>query len=164
MKEIPLTMGKVALVDDSDYEALSKFKWHVSKVITRKGRIIWYAKRCFHGTTILMHQQITGIHHADHKNRDGLDNQRSNLRPSNYSLNQANSIGKNRLSFRGIRKRRGKYAAQLTAFGKQYHLGTFETPEAAARAYDAAALNSFGEFATLNFPLKGQNATDKIEQ
>lgn len=90
---------------------------------------------------------------VDHKNGDTLDNTRGNLREANKSQNGSNS--RNRLlgscKYRGITFSYGKYVAQITIDKSHKRIGTFETPEEAAMAYDAKAIELFGEFAVTNF-------------
>lgn len=154
MKEIPLTQGKLAMVDDKDFDWLSQLKWrHSQGYATRSG-----PRKNYFRTTILMHRLILdapdGIE-VDHRNGNGLDNQRRNLRLCRRSQQVANgrkrSDGKTS-RFRGVHfeKARGKYAAEITALGKKFHLGRYETSEAAAEAYNLAAYCHFGEFAKLN--------------
>jgi hypothetical protein len=104
---------------------------------------------------ILMHVLITGIGTGiDHANSDGLDNQRANLRQAGQGLNCANmrpSAGKTS-QFKGVRRHReGKWEARIR-IGRPVYLGLFGSEESAARAYDAAASEAWGEFARLNFP------------
>ncbi len=157
MKEIPLTQGKVALVDDGDYEHLSQWKWHA-----KIDRHTWYAKRGeYHDgkqTTVYMHHVIFGDKGVDHIDRNGLNNVRSNLRlatPKENSRNrkaQDNSI----CPFKGVswKKSSGEWVARITVIGKTRHLGYFDSMVRAACAYDDAARLHFGEFARLNFPRK----------
>lgn len=87
---------------------------------------------------------------ADHISRDRLDNRRSNLRWATKKQNGANMQPRpNSSGYRGVSRRgtRKKFQAIITL-----HLGTFDTAEEAARAYDAKAREIWGEFATLNFP------------
>jgi len=101
-----------------------------------------------------MHRFITGWSYIDHIDGNGLDNRRQNLRPANESTNGANrAISSNNTSgFKGVVRSRTKWGAVITPSGRKVWLGTFLTPEDAARAYDAAAAVYFGEFARLNFP------------
>lgn len=152
MKLIPLTQGKFAKVDDRDYARLSKFKWSA----TFDGHN-WYARtgRC---PTIRMHQFILpGSPLLDHKNLDGLDNQRHNLRPATRTQNKTNQRKyKGCVSaFKGVTwypYRGGGWRTQITVSKIRIHLGLFRLEETAARAYDAAAKRYFGEYAALNFP------------
>lgn len=157
MKEIPLTQGKVALVDDADFEAVSKFKWHAAK---RRSR--FYAARKIHKpdgewTIQYLHQFLMpGVPQIDHQYGDGLDNRRKNIRPA---TNQQNRHGVNRKkvgagsTFRGVSrdKQRGSWKAKIKACGKTLFLGRFSVESDAARAYDTAAKKYFGEFASPNF-------------
>lgn len=164
MKTIPLTKGKVALVDDADYGALSRFRWHT----LQHGGGKFYAVRA--GTTvgtkrrmITMHAHLAGTPAGmvtDHVNGDSLDNRRSNLRVCTQSENLANrGKSKNNTSgYKGVtrdwRSIKNPWVAQIWKLNRRIHLGVFPTAEAAARAYDEAALKLHGEFAFLNFPLK----------
>ncbi len=157
VKEIALTQGKVALVDDEDYEELSKFKWYAAK-----NRKTWYVARAIgkrpHQRQVLMHREILGAQpgeQCDHINGDGLDNRRCNLRFCTNSQNQMNRrIYGGTSRFKGVmwNKRHKMWYAQIKHDGKQYHLGCFHKQTDAAHAYDTAARNLFGEFARLNFP------------
>ena len=149
MKTIPLTRGLVALVDDADFDWLSAYKWHAKNV--GKGR--FYA--AFGSRMLLMHRMILpGVPEVDHYNRNTLDNQRHNLRPATHTQNLHNS-GRHRdgsSGFKGVSwsKIRHRWRAQI----QSDYLGLFSTEEAGARAYDAEAVERFGEFAYVNFPRK----------
>jgi hypothetical protein len=147
MKLIPLTQGKFAKVDDEDYEEVSKYKWRFDR----------YAVREVNGTSFFMHRLINQTPKGlitDHINQDKLDNRRSNLRTctkSNNSMN-ANNHKRDPLAYKGISLFRGKvWEAYITFNYKRTHIGYFNTPEAAARAYDAKARELFREFAKTNF-------------
>lgn len=152
MKEIPLTKGYVALVDDEDFERLSRWKWCAAE--RRGGRV--YASRA--GGRILMHREILGLTDfrikTDHADRNGLNNQRHNLRAATNQQNLSN-IGpkrQNRSGFKGVSwfAARGKWIATIQVNGRSKALGYFTSAEAAAKAYNDAAVEHFGEFAWLN--------------
>ncbi len=99
---------------------------------------------------------------VDHINGDPFDNRRSNLRVTtmvqnhwNYGVSQRNTTG-----FKGIYKdhRSDGYHARICVNGKRIYLGKHPTPDEAARAYDKAARQWFGDYATLNFPETGEQA------
>jgi len=158
MKTIPLTQGKVALVDDADHGWLTRCKW---QAVLLDG--IWYAKRSVaregKKRTILMHRLILLAERwerIDHKDGDGLNNQRSNLRRATLHQNNRNRrLNRNsRTGYKGVYESpTGQIRAQIQIGKKFIHLGgKFLSLEEAARAYDVAALKHFGEFARLNFP------------
>lgn len=156
MKEIPLTQGKVAIIDDADYEAVSKYIWYAD-IRTKKRAENCYARTGRNSHTIMMHRLITGAPKGmdvDHINRNGLDNRRSNLRVCSRSNNNANTGPQrnNKFGYKGVWAKKNKYRSCIHANNKTIHLGYFDTPEEAARAYDAKAKEIFGEFALLNFP------------
>ena len=166
MKQIPLTRGLFATVDDEDFESLSKHRWFAVS-----GRGLFYAVRTVRAgrskKTIRMHRELLGMPPGllvcDHRNGNSLDNRRENLRCATVSQNAQNttsSHNQKRGGFKGVRHRHGKWSAQYTVpnpaggRGRIRHLGYFATAEEAARAYDAAAVRAYGEFASLNFPEK----------
>jgi hypothetical protein len=160
--EIKLTRGLVAIVDDEDAD-LAAFKWHAAHPKYNTS----YAVRTvypdgFYGkhVSIFMHRVIAdrmglpGI--VDHVSRDGLDNRRANLRSSTQSQNTANrGPQKNNTSgYKGVsfEPRYRKWTANIKVKQKAKYLGSYRTAEEAARAYDRAARETFGEFAYFNFP------------
>ena len=156
MKKIPLTKGMFALVDDADYEWLNQWKWYAMKV-----RNTFYAVRgcCQSGKyeLILMHREILKAlpnEKTDHRNHNGLDNQRGNLRTCTNTTNQYNQQPqKGRSSqFKGVswHKSHLKWEAYIMKDSKNYHLGHYVSEIDAAKAYDKAAIKYFGEFAYLN--------------
>lgn len=164
-REIQLTQGKVALVDDADYEFLSRWKWHACR---SRGK--WYARRnerLGNGKRILVQMQhVLCGKGSDHKDGDGLNNQRDNLRVATHHQNCLNRPPKKGSSskYKGVSwyKRGKSWGAYIKLDGKQYHLGRFSTEEEAARAYDAAALHLHGEFAWLNFPAQKTDTNDRL--
>jgi hypothetical protein len=89
----------------------------------------------------------------DHRDLNGLNCTRSNLRLATQGQNIANQLARNPTGFKGVRTHYRRYKAQITVGGKWIHLGNFISAEEAARAYDQAARTYFGEFARVNFPV-----------
>ena len=162
MKKIPLTQGKFALVDNEDFEWLSQWKWCVLKNVSN-----FYAKRALSRKdtnsrttiTILMHRIIidaTQEQEVDHRDGNGLNNCRSNLRFASRSQNNMNSH-----KIRGVSKYKGvcfdksrknkKWKTQIGKNNKQYSLGYFDNEIEAAKTYDTKAKELFGKFARSNF-------------
>ena len=109
-----------------------------------------------------MHKLITGYEQTDHINHDGLNNQRSNLRLATHAQNQRNQrpyLGRTS-PYKGVHwfPSREKWRAQIVIANHERHIGLFGAEEDAARAYDAAAREHFGEYACLNFPDERQAA------
>jgi hypothetical protein len=158
-REVPLTRGLVTLVDDEDYErviALGKWKAH-------KPKHVWYAEICIGGRknkrTIQMHRFIIdappGVD-VDHRDVDGLNNRKYNLRTATRSQNLANRIRcVSQTGYRGVQpeNKSTRFIAQITVNGRRIWLGNFSTAIEAARVYDRAAIEHFGEFARPNFPI-----------
>ena len=150
MKQIPLTRGKVALVDDEDFIFLSQWKWHA-----HYSRGLWYARRFEGDKSLMMHRVLlaaTGKVFGDHRDGDGLNNQKFNLRPATRSQNMANRKlhSNNPSGFKGVRRHKRGWQARLRHNSKEVHLGYFVDRITAARAYDKAAVELFGEFAKTN--------------
>ena len=148
-KQIKLTRGKFALVDDEDAEKLSGYKWQAFWSGKR-----WYAK----SVTGYMHRVIMdapkGIQ-VDHKDNDGFNNVRSNLRIATNQQNQCNrtkTVGNSQYKgvWRDARKRARQWMAHIKHNQKRIYLGYFDEEDDAAIAYNNAARERFGEFAKLN--------------
>lgn len=160
MREIPLTKARAALVDDGDFEWLNQWRWYVS------GGRTPYVTRMVDRRWIFMHRLITAAPvglFVDHANRDTFDNQRANLRLCSASQNMANR----RIwgaGYRGVCQARRRWKAEIRAGRVRLRLGSFPTPEDAARAYDLAAVRAFGEFAVLNFPTLPEAREARVAQ
>lgn len=146
MAEIRLTQSKIAFVDDADLPLLEGRSW-----CAQRTRHHWYAV----SKGVTMHRLLMGAPglQVDHIDGDGLNNRRSNLRIGTNSQNQANrrrAFGASR--FKGVHhEKRGKpWKAAIKISGEKIHLGSFDDEAEAARAYDRAALEHFGEFACTN--------------
>lgn len=149
------------MVDDEDYARLSAHKWHALK--THGGnRAYRHCKNSdgidYKRKHILMHREVMGLaindpRVVDHKNHNQLDNRKENLRVCNVAQNSYNCLRRsdNSSGFKGVsfHKKRNKYQAYIHK-GKYIHLGSFDNPIDAARKYNEAAKELFGEYALLN--------------
>lgn len=158
---VPLTKNMSAIVDASDAMGTIQHNWVA--LMGAKDGSLWYADRAGkrNGKAIhdLMHRRILGIEDGaikvDHRNGNGLDNRRTNLRASTRSQNLGNRK-KNRngsSKFKGIHwnKKLKKWRATIRVNGEQFSLGCYAQEIDAALAYDRAAREKWGEFARVNF-------------
>ena len=153
-REIALSSGLVAIVDDIDFAMVSQWRWSSTKC----GKSIYAKRSAWPGDkTIYMHRVILGVAdgvEVDHINNNGLDNQRSNLRPATHSQNGVNNrqpLGES--GYRGVyRNNNSGWQVVMAHQGKTLRFGTYPTPEEAARVWDEMAIQYRGEFAVLNFP------------
>lgn len=150
-KEIPLTKGRFAIVDDDLFEELQQYRWHfTSGYACRSIKVNGEFK------TISMHRHIAQAPidlEVDHINGNGLDNRQCNLRPCTHQENQWNRRNHVRPNqYRGVtwHKKSKKWRARIRAHGKERALGYFSTREDAAKAYNMAASEVYGKFACLN--------------
>lgn len=164
MKEIKLTRGQVALVDDEDFEELNQYAWHAFRGQKAKDyyamRTIWVNGKSKHE---FMHRHILKLTDSqikcDHKDGNRLNNQRENLRTATSSQNEANKKKKLACSstYKGVcwDKRKQKWIAYIRSpsgkgRGRRKYLGYFTDEIEAAIAYNRAAEQIFGQFALLN--------------
>lgn len=154
MIEIPLSRGKVALVDDEDY-ALAAHRWYAVPKHRAGGPPLWYA---YLRDGTFMHRLIMGAQpgqEVDHINHDGLDNRRGNLRLATRSQNMMNARPKHALSkykgvtFWRVAPHRAYWRAQIKA-GAVRRSAYCQTERDAAISYNEMARELFGEFTYLN--------------
>lgn len=160
MKNIILTKGKVAIVDNNDYRRLSKLSWYASK--EKNG--LWYAKAYIKIKkkkyfAVRMHRFILKLNisdkrQIDHINHNGLDNRRCNLR---IGTNAQNSMNRRKSKgytsrFKGVfwNKNRSKWVASIWLNYKCYYLGCYDDEVEAAKEYNRKAKRFFRKFALLN--------------
>jgi hypothetical protein len=153
VKEIPLSQGKVAVIDDKDFEKVSKYNWCYSSTI---GYAVSTTKE-HGGRAILMHRYILDAPSGkvtDHINRDKLDNRRSNLRLCSSAENKCNMgvRSHNKSGYKGVywMPNRGKYQVTIRHKKTPMYLGLFDCKHEAARMYNFWAKDLFGEYASLN--------------
>lgn len=137
--QIPLANDKgFVLIDDSDYELVKDYSWHIHRSSNRD-----YARAWINGRREYMHRLICPAELVDHINNNGLDNRRSNLRSASKSLNALNSKVRNdnTTGYKGVAFSHGKYVAEISKDGKRHYLGRFDTAEDASQAYLTALAN-----------------------
>lgn len=171
MKQIPLTQGKFALVDDEDYEFLMQWKWQAHNDLPKKYRgneidrwYVWrsqWNKQTKQQDIIRMHRLIMSAPKdkiVDHIDGNGLNNVRTNLRLCTQAENNRNRrkfvCSSNRSKFKGVtfekRSNRSPWKARIKVNGKDLYLGHFASQSDAARAYNIAAMKYHGIYANLN--------------
>jgi hypothetical protein len=151
--EVKLTQGKVALIDDEDWELVSKYSWYAYK--NKHGNTFYAATTNSKNFKIRMHRLIMNTpsgKQVDHINGNGLDNRRVNLRVCTNSQNHMNGQKVHGKSvYRGVCKDRKWWKARICVNRQQINLGLFTDEIEAAKAYDEAASKYFGQFANINF-------------
>lgn len=163
MPSITLSCGRVAIVDLIDYAAYGALAWHSLRSPQKADR--YYAHRTIAGKTVYLHRLIakppSGVL-VSFRNGDSLDCRRENLRGATRGQSNAAAKAKPGAAFRGVcQVGRGRFKATISdreRAKKSRYIGTFDTAEDAARAYDVAAIARFGEFARLNFPPQAEAA------
>lgn len=150
---IPLTRGRLATVDATDFDWLNQWAW-----LYHNG----YAARSTPDGFVFMQNLIMpppkGME-VDHRNLVKLDNRRTNLRHCTSSQNKANLPNRGVTSaYKGVSwvKRDSQWLAQIQVKNKSYRLGQFDNEIDAAKAYDEAARIHFGTFGRYNFPMEGE--------
>ena len=152
-KEIILTQGKVAIVDDDDYEYLNQFKWHIvsGRYAATNMKINGKSK------SIYLHRFIMKVSkdmQVDHVDNNKLNNLKTNLRICTHAQNNINRPvrSNSKSGFKGVifYRKLKKYIARIRFNKKEYYLGCYIEIKDAAKAYNAAALKYHGEFANLN--------------
>lgn len=152
--KIQLTKGKEAIIDGIDYAAISKHKWYAFK-----SKRMWYAATNINKRPVSMHRFIMNVLDSkifvDHKDHDGLNNKRDNLRLCSLSQNHCNrrsAHNKKYSKYLGVYwdNSKMKWTAKLRKDKLLYSLGTFKLENDAAIAYNNAAVKHHGEFANLN--------------
>jgi hypothetical protein len=160
MKTIMLTRGYSALVDDSDFDFLSQWRWHVVISHSKHKTKVYAARNPGRGGCskyVLMHRVLmdaSNTQKVDHKDGNGLNNQRLNLRLCSHSQNLHNTglSASNSSGFKGVSwcSCAKKWRARFVTNRKEHHLGLFNTKEAAAMAYDLAIVSARGDFSVTN--------------
>ena len=158
MKEIPLSKGYFAQVDDADFDELSKFKWNANVNGGRVYAVRYYKVEIGVFKTVYMHRQIMGVTdrkvHVDHWKGNGLNNQRGNLRTCTHKQNLMNRAGNpnGTSKFKGVSwdTQHEKWVVHISVNGKAKHVGRFESEEEAARQFNQQARRHHKEFAWYN--------------
>jgi len=165
MKEIKLSQGKIALVDDEDFERLNKYNWCVSQ----KKKNYYAMRKDTAGKTVYMHHEVIGKPsrglQTDHIDNNSLNNQRNNLRfvtPRDNAQNKKYIIKYSRYFGVSYNKRRIKdpWVARMRIKGVNTHLGYFSNEKEAAQAYQKAVRKIENPFASLSM----NNLLTKIEE
>lgn len=160
MKTIPATLGYIIVVDDEDYDLLSKFRWYAHNCGGKTNPQKRPARRSSVKEGRKVHFLVHHLMRApagmnvDHINGDPWDNRRSNLRICTVAENTRNRRKHAGCSntYKGVFRRGNFFFAIICHEGIRYDLGSYADEIATARLYDAAAKFLHGDFASLNFP------------
>lgn len=154
------------VIDATDYTLVKGYRWFPR--VPRNPKHMPYAQTFVtrpsgEKTTIQLHSLLLpDASEVDHKDGNGLNNRRFNLRPATSSQNKVNQTQRGRSKYRGVRLEGANYRATVYWQGKKIIIGSFTNAEEAARARDAAALKYQGEFARLNFPKEILSVSDAV--
>lgn len=141
---ISISQGFSVVVDDDDFALVSPFTWHAAR---RKHTT--YAASTIGGKYVLMHRILLGAGDGvfvDHRDGNGLNNTRQNLRFATPAENASNKSGRGESGFPGVRRINGKWSAFVSPMGSEIYLGSYSSKEKAAGVAAAAARQVFGEF------------------
>lgn len=153
MKEIILTKGNIAFIDDEDFQSLSKWSWYTHNTYAARGTFINYTNKLH-----FMHRQILGLNDPnlfiDHIDGNGLNNQKYNLRVCTHSQNMMNRKKNQNASsrFKGVywNSEKRKWHVRCVVNKEIYIVGYYKDEREAALAYNLTASFAHGEFANLN--------------
>lgn len=148
---VALTRGFEAMIDVSDIPIVENYGWRI--MMLRLGHA--YAARSGDtpGSVVLMHRAILNApqgEKVDHRDGDGLNNRRQNIRLATSAENNANMVvsRRNKLGVKGVStEKSGRFSASIQKDRQKLHIGTFNTPEEASAAYFGAARMLWGDFA-----------------
>lgn len=164
--------GCTILIDDEDYTKIKDYKWHLMRKKAEEGNLFYFTTTTYlpykerRGSVflhrVIMDCQLGDGKIVDHKNHNTLDCRKENLRicTSFDNMRSVNKSKRNTSGYKGIHQNNvtKKWIARVQMKDSKLSLGTYDTPEEAARAYDRGALFHYGEFAITNFPR--ENYTD----
>ncbi len=158
MKSVPLTQGKIALVDEEDFEYINQWKWCYRQGYAIRGEYLGRVEGKSKTKTISMHRLINSTANGldtDHINGDKLDNRRSNLRSCEHRLNTQNRLKGSKITaskYKGVSwiSARNAWQAYIRVNYKHWYLGLYDKEADAANAYNKVAHFMFGEYAALN--------------
>lgn len=163
MKQIPLSQGKFALVDDEHFDALVAItKWHAAKnKRTYYGQGSIWIPELKRGRTVMLHREVGRLlgfdmtKQVDHRDGNGLNCQAANLREATHQNNMQNRqrLPSNTSGYIGVSARGNKFTAKAKHNGLNLYFGDFDDAISAAKAYDENIRKLRGDFARTNFPL-----------